>query len=123
MIHSFESESLATLYQLPHFESTSLLIRGPVSGVHFTLLELVLGAFNRGESPEGIVRSYRTLVLADVYAVISRYLADPAPFDRYLQDREQESDAVRCQLDDAGVVSRIGKQELLRRVSAKELNS
>jgi hypothetical protein len=87
------------------------------------LLELVLGAFNRGESPEGIVRSYRTLVRADVYAVISRYLADPEPFDRYLQDREQESDAVRCQLDDAGVVSRIGKQELLRRVSAKELDS
>ena len=87
------------------------------------LLELVLGAFNRGESPEGIVRSYRTLVLADVYAVISRYLADPEPFDRYLQDRERESDAVRRQLDDAGVVSRIGKQELLRRARAKELDS
>ena len=43
------------------------------------LLELVLAAFKHGESPEAIVRSYRALRLADVYAVISRYLADPAP--------------------------------------------
>ena len=46
------------------------------------LLELVLLAFQRGETPEGIIRSYRTLQLADVYAVISRYLANPGPFDR-----------------------------------------
>ena len=45
------------------------------------LLELVLRAFKRGESPEAIVRSYRTLRLADVYAVISRYLANPASYD------------------------------------------
>ena len=37
------------------------------------LLELVLNAFKRGESAEGIVRSYRTLRLAHVYAIISRY--------------------------------------------------
>ena len=49
------------------------------------LLELVLDAFKRGESPEAIVRSYRTLRLADVYAVISRYLANPASFDEYLR--------------------------------------
>ena len=48
------------------------------------LLELVIGASKRGETPEGIVRSYRTLHLADVYAVISRYLANPAPFEAYL---------------------------------------
>lgn len=34
------------------------------------LLELVLRAFLRGESPESIVRSYRTLQLDDVYTVI-----------------------------------------------------
>ena len=50
------------------------------------LLELVLGAFKRGETPEGIVRSYRTLQLADVYAVISRYLADPAPLTSTFAD-------------------------------------
>jgi uncharacterized protein (DUF433 family) len=49
------------------------------------ILELVLRAFKRGETPEGIVRSYRSLQLVDVYAVISRYLANPAPFDEYLR--------------------------------------
>jgi len=33
---------------------------------------IVLRAFQRGESPESIVRAYRSLDLADVYAVISR---------------------------------------------------
>ena len=34
------------------------------------LLELVIRAFQRGETPEGIVQSYDTLSLPDVYAVI-----------------------------------------------------
>lgn len=37
------------------------------------LLELVLDAYKRGESPEAIVRSYRSLRLTDVYAVITHY--------------------------------------------------
>ncbi len=42
------------------------------------LLELVLSTFKRGESPEAIVRSYPTLDLADVYAVISRRALEAA---------------------------------------------
>jgi hypothetical protein len=49
------------------------------------LLELVLRAFKAGATPEAIVQSYDTLNLADVYAVISRYLADSAPFEDYLR--------------------------------------
>jgi uncharacterized protein (DUF433 family) len=41
------------------------------------LLELVLRVFQAGATPEAIVQSYDTLHLADVYAVISRYLAAP----------------------------------------------
>ena len=62
------------------------------------LLELVRRAFQRGETPEGIVRSYRSLQLADVYAIISRYLADPAPFDEYLRRCDEEAEAVRSNL-------------------------
>ena len=43
------------------------------------LLELVLAAYLRGDSPEGIVRSYRSLTLVDVYAVIGCYLSNPTP--------------------------------------------
>ena len=48
------------------------------------LLELVIHAFQRGETPEGIVQSYNTLSLPDVYAVVSYYLANPGPIDAYL---------------------------------------
>jgi hypothetical protein len=67
------------------------------------LLELVLRAFKRGESPEAIVRSYRTLRLADVYAVISRYLTNPASFDEYLRSCDEEAEVVRHKLEEAGM--------------------
>ena len=63
------------------------------------LLELVLRAFRRGESPEGIVRTYRSLQLADVYAVITRYLANAAPFDTYLRQCDEEADALRRHIE------------------------
>ena len=85
------------------------------------LLELVLDAFKRGESPEGIVRSYRTLRLADVYAVISRYLANPAPFDDYLRRCDEEAEAVRRKLEAAGMTAGSAKEELLARARAKGL--
>src|SRR5437868_13913301 len=53
------------------------------------LLELVLRAFKAGATPEAIVQSYDTLNLADVYAVVSRYLAAPEPFEEYLRIREE----------------------------------
>jgi uncharacterized protein (DUF433 family) len=85
------------------------------------LLEMVLRAFQRGESPEGIVRSYRTLELADVYAVISRYLANRTPFDEYLRRCDEEAEAVRRQLEAAGMTGRVSKEELLARARAKGL--
>src|SRR3954454_22086055 len=85
------------------------------------LLELVLAAFKRGESPEAIVRSYRTLRLADVYAVISRYLANPASFDEYLRRCDEEAEAVRRKLEAAGMTGRVSKEELLARARAQGL--
>src|SRR5438128_872102 len=82
------------------------------------LLELVLDAFKRGESPEAIVRSFRALRLADVYAVISRYLANPTPFDDYLRRCDEEADAVRRNLEAAGMTGGVGKEELLARARA-----
>ena len=84
------------------------------------LLELVLRAFKRGETPEGIVRSYRSLDLRDVYAVIARYLADSAPFDDYLRRCEEEADEIE-RIADASARPRISKDELLARAKAKGL--
>ena len=82
------------------------------------LLELVLRAFLRGESPESIVRSYRTLQLADIYAVIGRYLANPARFDDYLRLCDEQADAVRREIEMAQGPG-ISKQELMARAKAK----
>ncbi len=84
------------------------------------LLELLLRAFQRGESAEGIVRSYPTLQLADVYTVIGRYLADRAPFDDYLRQCEEQALAVRHEIE-ATQRPAIGKEELLARARAKGL--
>ena len=84
------------------------------------LLELVLQKFNEGATPEAIVQSYDTLNLADVYAVVSRYLAAPAPFEEYLRIRDEIAGEVR-----RAVEARQGPQGnlreiLLARAKAKE---
>jgi len=86
------------------------------------LLELVLRAFKRGETPEGIVRSYRALSLADVYAIISRYLANPEPFEEYLRQCDEQATAIRRQIE-AAQRSGPTKEELLARAKAKGLIS
>jgi hypothetical protein len=55
------------------------------------LLELVLRAFKDGATPEGIVQSYDTLILSNVYAVVTRYLADAAPFEEYLRQCDERA--------------------------------
>ena len=84
------------------------------------LLELVIGAFKRGETPEGIVRSYRTLELADVYALVSRYLANPAPFEDYLRKCDDQAEAVRQKIV-ASQPPQISKAELQARARPKGL--
>jgi hypothetical protein len=85
------------------------------------LLELVIRAFQRGQTPESIVQSYDTLRLPDVYAVVSYYLANPAPVDEYLRGRDNEAEAVRHKLEAAGMTGRVSKEELLARARAKGL--
>jgi uncharacterized protein (DUF433 family) len=85
------------------------------------LLELVIRAFQRGQTPESIVQSYDTLGLSDVYAVVSYYLADPALFDEYLRHCDEKAEAVRRRLEAAGMTGRIGNEELLARARAKGL--
>ena len=79
------------------------------------LLELVIRAFQRGQTPEAIIQSYDTLNLADVYAVVSYYLANPAPIDEYLVVRDQTAEVMRQKLEAAGMTGRVGKEELLAR--------
>lgn len=70
-------------------------------GASRVLLEIVLRAFKAGATPEAIVQSYDTLRLADVYAVVSRYLAAPEPFEEYLRTREDAAAETRHRIESA----------------------
>jgi hypothetical protein len=59
------------------------------------LLERIVHAFEDGATPEGIVQSYDTLQLADVYAVLAWYLRHKAEVEEYLRRRAEEAETVR----------------------------
>jgi len=54
------------------------------------LLDLVIYAYWRGETPETITENYPTLSLEDVYLVIGYYLRHRAEIDSYLSEQEAE---------------------------------
>jgi hypothetical protein len=80
-------------------------------GASRVLLELVLRAFKAGKTPEAIVQSYDTLRLTDVYAVVTRYLSDPGPFEEYLNQRDSAAGVMRNEIE-----SIQGSQDGLRAV-------
>lgn len=84
------------------------------------LLELVIRAFERGETPEAVVSAYPALDLADVYALISRYMRDPAPFREYLRQSDEEAEEVRRRIE-ADQGPRPGREEIMARARAKGL--
>jgi uncharacterized protein (DUF433 family) len=55
------------------------------------LLELVIHAYQHGETPEGIVDMYDSLKLSDVYAVIAYYLEHTVEIDEYMRDVQQQA--------------------------------
>jgi len=89
-------------------------------GTSRVLLELVIRAFQAGATPEAIVQSYDTLRLADVYAVISYYLANPAPIDEYLRQREDAAEATRRRIEASQPARDDLREILLTRAKATE---
>src|SRR5437016_3453031 len=59
------------------------------------LLERIVHAFEDGATPKGIVLSYDTLPLADVYAVLSWYLRNKPAVEDYLRRRAEGAAAIR----------------------------
>ena len=65
-----------------------------VGGTRLTL-DIVIGAYKLGDSPEKIARSYDALTLADVYGAITYYLLHTADIDEYLRGRRARADQSR----------------------------
>ncbi len=69
-----------------------------VGGTRVTL-DIVIGAYQRGETPEQIVDAIDVLKLVDVYAVIAYYLANRDEIDAYLQKGQEEAEALRRMIE------------------------
>jgi len=81
-------------------------------------LDLVVEQYENGMTPEGLVRAYDTLVLADVYAVIAYYLRHRDEVRAYLKRRGKEAEALRVKIETER--PRVSREELLTRSIAKE---
>jgi hypothetical protein len=105
------------IIQVPLREEPPGVVRVGKSRV---LLELVLHAFKAGATPEAIVQSYDTLQLSDVYTVLTRYLADPAPFEAYLSQRDEAAAVVRRRIEEFQGPQGNLREILLARAKARE---
>jgi uncharacterized protein (DUF433 family) len=63
------------------------------------LLELIIYAFQDGETPEEIVQAYPTTTLSDIYTVVGYYLRHRDEVDEYLKEREQMAAEVRERIE------------------------
>jgi uncharacterized protein (DUF433 family)/flavin-binding protein dodecin len=62
-------------------------------------LDTVVAAFRLGETAEGIVESYPTLRLADVYRILGYYLGHRDAVDAYVAGREREAGRLREEIE------------------------
>lgn len=62
-------------------------------------LDILVAAFKRGESPEGIHDDYEAVSLADVYAILSYYLRHRQEVEAYLAEQASEGAQIRARIE------------------------
>jgi uncharacterized protein (DUF433 family) len=87
-----------------------------VSGTRVTL-DTLIHFYRQGETPEGLYEGFSTVPLADIYAVISYYLAHEQEVDAYLEQGSREADRIRQEWEELNPPPT--KAELLARLDAK----
>jgi uncharacterized protein (DUF433 family) len=80
-------------------------------------LDLVVGQYENGMTPEDMVRAYDALVLSDVYAVIAYYLQHRDEVRAYLKQREDEAEALRAKIE--AEHPPVSRDELIARRTAR----
>ena len=78
--------------QPPLYETEQGAIR--VEGTRVSL-DTVIACFNQGDTAEDIVRSFDTLKLRDVYAIIAYYLDNRDVVEAYITQRKVEAAEIR----------------------------
>ena len=88
-------------------------------GTTRVLIDLVVGAFEEGCTPEEIIERYSALNVADVYLVIGYYLHHREQVQAYVAQREQEAEEMRRQIE-AQPGHREWRAQLLARKAERE---
>jgi uncharacterized protein (DUF433 family) len=78
------------------------------------LLDLVIYAFQQGETAESIIESYPSLKLADVYAVIAYYLTHRGEVDAYIAERDAEGERIQKEVEANYTPEHLALRERLR---------
>lgn len=81
-------------------------------------LDLIVEQYENGMTPDDLVRTYDTLILADVHAAIAYYLRNTDAVRAYLKRRVEEAQVLRMKIE-AGY-PRVSREELLTRRSIPE---
>lgn len=92
-----------------------------VGGTRVTL-DTVIGAFERGATPEEIAQDYSAVSLADVYAVITYYLRHRSEVDEYLERRVREHAELRREIEGRPEYQEF-RERLLARVQRERAGS
>jgi uncharacterized protein (DUF433 family) len=92
-----------------------------VSGTR-VLLDLIVEAYWRGETPEHIVQMYTTLTPDQVYLVIGYYMRHRETVDDYIRQMDKEAERLREEWE-AEHPPTVTKAELLARLQAKQNSS
>lgn len=89
-----------------------------VSGTR-VLLDLIVDAYRRGETPEHIVQMYTTLTLDQVYLAIGYYLRHREAVDAHIRRMDEEAERLRREWE-AEHPPKVTKAEMLARLQAKQ---
>ena len=65
------------------------------------LIDMIVGAHNRGECPEDIYESFPSTdyTVADIYSIIAYYLSNKSKIDEHLTKRIEEAEKTREEIE------------------------
>ena len=87
------------------------------------LLEIIVAAYNLGNTPEEIAESFSAISLADIYSVIGYYLRHQDKVDIYIGKRTLEAHDVRTKLEAMQPPQEGMREKLQERLRQKKLGN
>jgi uncharacterized protein (DUF433 family) len=83
-------------------------------------LDLVIGAYKAGQTPEQIVEAYDSLRLADVYALIAYYLDHTEQVEEHLREEDKLAEELRRKIEASQPPRTVTREVLLERKARME---